>query len=158
MTAYQGGSYDAFEQLYFRHAGRVYAFLNARLRQAEEAQEILQQTFLQVHQSRLRYRNELPFLPWLFSICRNLMIDSIRRKRPTASNEMESFATGEVPSATNLDLDFLDEEPRRLLEMRFQEGLSFDEMALRTGTSAPTLRKRLSRLLGRLRKEVIPHG
>jgi RNA polymerase sigma factor (sigma-70 family) len=164
MTAYQQGSYPAFEELYMRHAGRVFGYLKNHLFDAVEAEDLMQVTFLRLHSSRAKYDPGFPFLPWLFAICRNGLIDRQRKKKviyasqeiletraaPTADMEGEELRNTE--KALSEYLGQLSMEQKELLRLRFEEGLSFEEISKRMGLSSPTLRKRVSRTIDKLRE------
>ncbi len=160
MVRYQNGNYLAFEELYGRHSGRVYGYLKKNVFQAAEVDDLLQQVFLKLHNSRYRYDPRFPFLPWLFAIARNLRIDFMRQRKMVSvdidSLSLASEADGASPIRSDADwleqsLKGLGTAERELITLRFQEGLSFDEISRRTGASALTLRKRVSRMVVKLR-------
>jgi RNA polymerase sigma factor (sigma-70 family) len=101
----------------------------------------------------------LPFLPWLFAICRHLLIDFTRRRRPLPVEASELVVISpEEGNEWGAILGGLNREQRTLLELRFEQGLSFEELAVRYGIASAALRKRVSRLIRRLREEVSFHG
>jgi RNA polymerase sigma factor (sigma-70 family) len=157
MKAYQQGELAAFEELYRRHSGRVYGYLRGRLKGDREAEDLFQQVFLKLHHHRDRYDTSLPFLPWIFSIARNVLIDYVRKPRPVAVEsqvlEREPAPEAAVPALSFADaVSGLPQEQRRLLELRYREGLSFEEISRKTGVNAPTARKRVSRAIAFLKE------
>lgn len=160
MIAYQQGEYTAFTELYDRHAGRVYGYLRARLSEEAEAADILQNVFLKLHENRRRYNGRFPFLPWLFTIARNLLIDHWRKHKaiPVEAETFEALPSPEPGADEEVlvrqALEQLSPDDRRLIELRFDEGLSFSDLARRLGISDDSARKRVSRLFRRLRGEV----
>lgn len=161
MALYQQGEYGAFEELYSRHSGRVYSYLKVKLNSPGEAEDLLQHTFLKVHQARASYNGLLPFLPWLFSISRNLLIDHVRKHRPTVIETGKLIALAEKAaqqgapeSSVTWDdvLKLLPEEQRNLIQLRFEQGLSFEEIARLSGGNETSVRKRVSRTVQSLRK------
>jgi RNA polymerase sigma-70 factor (ECF subfamily) len=90
MTAYQAGSLHAFERLYTVLASPLLAYLIALCRDRAHAQDLLQETFLQIHRSRRAYRTDLPVRPWVFTIARHvwLMDRRTRSRRPAADQEL----------------------------------------------------------------------
>lgn len=165
MMLYDEGEYGAFEELYFRHSGRVYGFLRNRLHLPGEAEDLLQSVFMKLHQSRNVYDGTLPFLPWIFAIARNVLIDHMRKRKaiPVESEKVIALAdkrTAENPSiegAVNWDeiLRLLPQEQRDLLVLRFEEGLSFEEIAMRCGGNGVSARKRISRTIQNVRKALL---
>src|SRR5574343_1651229 len=79
MALYQDGSEDAFNLLYKRNSDKIYGFLLNKVRDEQVANEIFQSTFLKLHKGRHLYNKDLPFLPWLFAICRNTLSDYFRK-------------------------------------------------------------------------------
>lgn len=164
MRLFQEGDSHAFEILYARHGGRVYGFLKAKLQitgnTPGEAEDLLQICFLKLLQHRESYDATLPFLPWLFSIARNSLIDHQRKRREVlAGNDYIEGAQAETREMTPENrwagvLKLLPLQQRKLIEMRYQEGLSYEEIARRNDLSEVTARKRMSRVVAKLRKIV----
>lgn len=160
MSLYQQGEYGAFEELYSRHSGRVYSYLKGKMNAPGEAEDLLQHTFLKVHQARAAYNGMLPFLPWLFSISRNLLIDHMRKHRPViietekllALADKASQQAPESPVTWDDVMKLLPDDQRKLIQLRFEEGLSFEEIANLSGGNETSVRKRVSRTVQSLRK------
>jgi len=159
MVRYQNGEYGAFEEIYQRHSGKVYGYLKKHL--PDEADDLLQQTFLKLHHYRRRYDPKYPFLTWLFTITRRLVIDSLRKHHPIivdsdflAKVPAEPGSTCErEPGVLVKTLKSLPVEQQELLRLRFEEGLSFDDVAARLGVRPAAARKRVSRIVQALRKK-----
>lgn len=162
MLLYQKGDAVAFEELYYRYSGRVLGYLRTRI-PSDDASEVLQQIFLKVHQNRLRFDPTLPFLPWLFTIAHHLVVDLTRKQKPLPETpeKIESLVNQslELPVTDyeesknwNEILAVLPPEQRKLIELRFQEGLSFEEISRKLGVNEVTLRKRMSRVMANARK------
>lgn len=167
MVMYQQDSVKAFDELFRRHSGRVLGYFRKRWSTEQTSttpEDLLQTVFFKLHQGRALYRKEYPFLPWLFSMSHHVLVDAYRKNRkhyPFVAMETEPL-TEEVSRAN------LWEELRRgltpseyeLLKMRFEEGLSFELLAMRTGKASTALRKKVSRLLEKIRSKQIlgePH-
>lgn len=172
MLAYQAGHEDAFHTLYGRYSSKVYGFLVAKLRDRATADDAFQATFLKLHQNRDKYDSALPFTPWLFTVCRSAMIDTLRsRKRHTQLEELNPVAVEnavadsplEVPALPHhlqvpVQMQALPETQRQALELRYLQDLSFDEIARRLGTSSENSRQLVSRAVKKLRKLVQGNG
>ena len=165
MQAYIEGDMEAFEALYGRHKGRVFGFLLARLKDRSEAEDVFQAVFAKLHQKRHQYRQEIPFLPWLFTLARNTLIDHVRKrdakgKYITVSEAaIESYAapisdTSPIDEAV-AELSSLNESQRRALELRFNQGLTFAEIAEQMQTSADNSRQIISRAIRKLRSLMV---
>jgi len=75
MARYAAGDDTAFPELYRLLAPRLHAFLGRRLRNPSQAEDVLQQTFLQIHAARSRFSPGSEVMPWAFAIARRLLID-----------------------------------------------------------------------------------
>lgn len=161
MMAYLEGDMTAFQALFHRHKGRVLGYLISRLNNRDEAEDVFQETFAKLHAKRFLYKSGVPFLPWLFTITKNAMVDYIRKRdtrakyiKPgeeaverSAAEERESPPIGE----TIAGLTSLSPQQRRVLEMRFNEGLSFDDIAAQLNTTGVNARQIASRAVRKLR-------
>ena len=85
MARYAQGDERSFSLVYRAMAPRLYAFLLRETKNAAHAEDLVQQTFLQVHCARSRYLPGTDVAPWLFSIARHLLIDLRRRSRLSTS-------------------------------------------------------------------------
>lgn len=168
MVAYAVGDLQAFELLYHRHKGKILGYLLARLRDRDQAEEVFQNVFARLHQGRSRYQPEIPFLPWIFAISRNAMIDHLRKQQVyrhhvTTSEELVAAAADTRPHHPRVSLGLpelaaLTASQRKALELRFVEELSFGEIADRLQTSAVNARQILSRAVRRLRQTIPAKG
>lgn len=161
MQAYAEDDMEAFELLYRRHRQRLFGFLLGRLKSRSEAEEVFQSVFAKLHQARHSYRREVPFLPWLFTIARNALIDHLRRQRRQQHVVLseEAVAAGVAPAREHVpigaaiaELASLSAAQRQVLELRFNQGLSFQEIAEELQLSAGNARQIVSRAIARLRK------
>lgn len=161
MQAYVAGDVAAFQSLYQRHKARVFGFLVARLKNRAEAEEVFQEAFAKLHANRFKYRQEIPFLAWFFTIVKNSLVDHVR-KQGTRGKYLE-LSPETVSAAVDGQRDRLDvtdaiaelsslsSEQRMLLSMRFNEDLSFAEIAESMAISQPNARKMVSRAIQKLR-------
>lgn len=161
MCAYADGDMKAFETLYQRHKNRIFGFLLSRLKNRTEAEEVFQAVFAKLHAARGRYRRDVPFLPWVFTIARNALIDHIRKNDAyrkhiaSAPFTVENHAdqTSDRSGGIALEeLSNLTEAQRQALQFRFERGLSFTEIAEQMQTSAANSRQIVSRAVRKLRK------
>lgn len=165
MQAYQGGDSAAFEMLFRRHKGRVYGFILGRTKNRMVAEDVFQSVFLKLHKSRRLYDPEFPFTPWLFTICRSVITDHVRKTK--ALNEVLSSedhaievasAEKEEVSAVAMGVDKLPATQKAAIEMRYMKDLEFEEIASRLNTSPDNARKLISRGLSALRASILGKG
>lgn len=153
MLAYQLGDENAFRELYARHSGRVLGFLRAKVRDEVKARDIFQSTFLKLHKNRSLYNPTFPFSPWLFTICRNELLDALRKESRSLE---DAFAQVPEPLAGQSESTIpsfarLNASQKHALEMRFVGGSSFEEIAKALETSPSNARQIVSRAVRALR-------
>lgn len=146
------GDRAAFEALFRRFAPRLLAYFRRTTRSDTTAQDLTQQTFLQLHRARRDYRRGAAVRPWLFTIASNVRRDHVRRtlRRPEQALEADRHPEPSVAPATTTArervvrraVEALPEGQREVLLLHWYEGLSFPEIAraLGLGTSAVKVR------------------
>ena len=90
MDRYACGEDDAFGEVYDEVAPRLRAFLLRQTRSAHRTDDLLQQTFLQMHAARASFQSGAAVMPWAFAIARRLLIDGVRRTRNECPFDDES--------------------------------------------------------------------
>jgi RNA polymerase sigma-70 factor (ECF subfamily) len=152
-------AYQAFECLYSRTSQALYSFLIKKTRQTEEAQDLLQKTFLRVHQCKQLYSPKYKFEQWLFAIAKNVMLDEWRRKN-RESKKLENSRSDnqddqniyihdcEKGTLVNL-LDY----DRELLELKYLDELTYAEISCILNKTETSLRKMVSRIVKKLNFE-----
>ena len=83
-----------FVEWYDECAERVFKFLCAKVSSTADAQDLTSQTFLKAWQAYPNLRHPERFIPWVFTIARNLANDQYRRKKPLALPLDESGCAG----------------------------------------------------------------
>lgn len=81
LARHQTGEGDSFSEIVQRYAGELYRFLARFTGNAAAAEDLLQETFLQVHQSAERFDQSRRLRPWLFTIAANKARDWLRSQR-----------------------------------------------------------------------------
>jgi RNA polymerase sigma-70 factor (ECF subfamily) len=81
IDAIRVGDEQAFNALYERYFQRVYNFSYARVRNAADAEEAVQETFTAVYRSAEAYRGQSSLLSWIYGIAKNTVNNQIRRSR-----------------------------------------------------------------------------
>jgi RNA polymerase sigma-70 factor (ECF subfamily) len=165
MDRYADGDDKAFAVLYDALAPRLYGYLVRQTRDAQRAEDLLQQTMLQMHLARDRFVRGAEVAPWAFAIARRLFIDSSRRrKRETlvVDGDVDS-GPSLTPSADDVlqaeDLSqTVDQVLRRLppaqreaFELLKREGLSVAQAAEVLGTTVSAVKLRAHRAYEALR-------
>lgn len=172
MLAYAAGQADAFEQLYLRHRGSLYRFLQRQLRDTALAEELFQDIWQKVIVASSGWRPEAAFTTWLFRIAHNRLNDHWRalRHRPPAPADADERAARvpdpHTPERTlsafeqrrqlQLALDELPEEQREVLLLRLEQELTLEEIGRITGVGRETVKSRLRYAMDKLRTRLTP--
>lgn len=89
------GSRDEFEQLVRRHNQRLFRAARAIVRTDHEAEDVVQQTWLEIYRHLSQFRGDAQFTTWATRICVNAAL-AVARKRPVIA-EIVDVEGGEVP-------------------------------------------------------------
>ena len=167
------GDPDAFDALLARYQNRLYRYLVRFTANRAVAQDLFQETWLKVITRIHRYDERRPFEPWLFSVARNLAIDHLRKAAPESLDEPSESGEPRVarlgaPEPGSLDR-LLERERRGLLErsldelpalyrealtLRFEEEMTFEEIADVLSAPVSTVKSRVQRALAALRSRM----
>jgi len=81
LRAVRGGDYDAFEALVDRHGARLFALASAIVRQREDAEDIVQTSFMNAIEHLDDFRGDASFATWLTRIATNNALKTLRKRR-----------------------------------------------------------------------------
>lgn len=144
----------AFDELYQRYSTKVYSYLMKHCWNKSDAEEIYQNVFLKVHRRRQLYDSKYPYSAWLFTIVKTTMIDEFRKKQTQEKIVQQSEVQGQENDVQELELpNDLEDSQKKLLELRYLQEWSFEEIAREFKMNTAAVRKRISRILRQLRGE-----
>lgn len=164
MAAYVAGDRGAFTVLFARYAPRLRRLVARDLARGGDADDLVQQAFLQMHRARRDFRPESRLRPWLFTIALNLKRQYFRRRgrRPESALPEDGSAEPVAPrgdpegavrdAQVRRALDALPESQREVIMLHWFEGLSFREIAPVVGASQPAVKVRAHRGYEKLRE------
>ena len=167
MQAYLDGEIEAFDALYAAFAGRLRGYLLSQCRDATLADDLLQDTFMQIHRSRRTYQPGRPVTPWVYAIARHVYL----MKRRSAGRRMRfeerlvaDARAGDVPhdaldalaegDAVRRALRGVPADQRQALLMHHVEGWSFVEIASRLGIRVNAAKTRAFRGMKKMREHL----
>lgn len=153
---------EAFAAFYDRYAGRAYGLILHFLRNRTDADDVLQETFLQVWKQAGRFdRSRATAEAWVLLLARSRALDRLRTRRPEPTEAVPEPACDTDPA---IDLERSDEAGRLftaveelpdaqkcLIRLSFFGGLTHDEIARREGLPLGTVKTRIRLGITRLR-------
>src|SRR5215210_8090122 len=105
LADYRAGDKSSFSELVGRYQRELYHFLVRFLGNRAAAEDVFQETFLQVHQSAEQFDPQRRFRPWLFTIAANKARDLIRSQARRPTNPLQaSISPGDGESGEFIDL------------------------------------------------------
>ncbi len=112
---------EAFERYYLEIRPGLLRFISVRVRDAHQAQDVMQEVYTKAFRHLERYDQSRPFSTWIYAIARNSCIDHLRRRRRDPLAHAATGASGSVADGSGIpDLDGLPErtamDPARLAE------------------------------------------
>ena len=168
MDRYACGDNSAFSELYDLLAPRLSSFLWRRTHNTTRTEDIVQQTFLQMHGARSHFSKGAAVTPWAFAIARRLLIDTHRREGRECFSEDQDWdeqrestlpeASPEAVVARQRLARLIDQELARLpesqrvaFELVQRDGLTMAETAEVLGTTVAAVKLRAFRTYEALR-------
>jgi RNA polymerase sigma-70 factor (ECF subfamily) len=158
---------DAFSQLYDRFSSLVFTLAMRMLRARSDAEDLLQEVFVQVWRQARNYSTERGSPEaWIVNIARSRAIDKIRSIRrmeksfvltddparaESSDNVESSAAESEARMAMNSALANLPDTQRKVLELAYFDGLTQTEIANRLAEPLGTVKTRMRSGIQRLR-------
>jgi RNA polymerase sigma-70 factor (ECF subfamily) len=161
MKRYQEADPDAPGALIAALSPALLRFFAVQAANRQQADDLLQETWLRIHRVRHTYRPGEPVLPWIYAIARRVRIDGYRRVRRRASREIavpvlpDSFQR-EEPRASEHDFQALvaalPRAQQEVITMLKVGGLSLEEVARATSSTVGAVKQKAHRAYERLRK------
>ena len=150
------GREDAFEVLFERYRPRLLAFSRNMLRSAEDAEDVMQEVFVNAYRAIRADDRPIVVKPWLYRIARNRCLNELRRNTADAVESMDVFenvepTTGEAVERREqineivVDVKRLPEQQRAALLLREMEGLPYQQIADVLDTTVPSVKSLLVR-------------
>jgi RNA polymerase sigma-70 factor (ECF subfamily) len=128
------------------------------------ADDLLQETWLRIHEARHTYRRGQPLLPWLYAIARNTRVDHYRKAHRREWREEQFDHGAEIPEpapqpvagAPDFDalLAELPQSQREVITMLKVSGMSLDEVARATSSSVGSVKQKAHRAYEKLRQRL----
>ncbi len=152
----------AFGELYDKYAGMIASVAYSYLNSKDEAEDVIQETFLRVYKGIKRFKENSLLSTWIYKIAVNVCKDILsRRKRKKVelidSEEILDWMNYDAKEEKHLDdlkeeemrklvskaLGMLNEEDRMIITLRDVEDLSYEEIGKQIGKPVGTVKSRL---------------
>lgn len=178
VQAAQRGDKHAFAQLVEKYEARVYNLARKMMRDQQDAEDVLQETFISVYRHLNDFQGDAAFATWLYRIATNASLMKLRGRKdltvsldePVESDDgdgampreivdwsftpEEALLSTEVREQMNAAVEALPESMRAVFVLRDIEGLSVQETADVLGISVPNVKTRLHRARLMLRENL----
>jgi RNA polymerase sigma factor (sigma-70 family) len=153
----RGGNPGAFETIVDRYQGRLLGFCRQMLGSTEDAEDVLQEVFVNAYRAMLADEREINLRPWLYRIARNRCLNQLRKPSADAQESMDMVPEVEAASTAEKvhnreefrqiisDVNKLPETQRSALLLREMDALSYEEIAAAMETTVPSVKSLLVR-------------
>ncbi len=174
MLRAQAGSLADFNGLVQRHAGPLFDYLHARLRNHADAEDLVQTTFVTAWRGLNRFDPTRAFKPWLFAIARRRLIDFVRRRQarprtdPAPAEDIAVDAAqsprerleheNEVEQLWHLAREVLSPRQLDVLWLRYREDMDVRQVARATKLTQVHVKVLLHRARNRLAQAYANHA
>ena len=163
------GDTTAFDRLVKAHRTTVYALALSYTKNPADAEDLTQRIFIRAYEQLATLRELDRFLPWLQRITHNTCKDWLRRQSDsttnfeavndadfaeTAPSPEEIALKREVEAVVREAISALQETDRKLVEGRYIEGASYDQLQAESGLSYAAIANRLKRAKQQLRRRI----
>jgi RNA polymerase sigma-70 factor (ECF subfamily) len=163
------GSPDAFCELVNRFSGRLFSAMVHVTGSHNDAEEVVQETFVQAYLKLHTFQGNSQFFTWLYRIAFNNSLSRRRKRRPDISLEVNRETGGIDPedkleqpdepmmreeriAMVHRGLQMLTEEHRHILVLREMNEMAYEDLAEVLDINIGTVRSRLSRARAQLKQ------
>lgn len=157
------GDNNAFAQLYRITYQAVYGFLLSILNNREEAEDILQETYIKIRENAAKYSNKGKPLAWIFTIARNLAYMRLRKRKRVSMVSLEDAENmAGFSDVKNLEerivleaaFRILNVEERQIVVLHAVSGLKHKEISQIMRRPLSTVLSKYNRAIKKLEKAV----
>jgi RNA polymerase sigma factor (sigma-70 family) len=153
----RSGNTGAFETIVDRYQSRLLGFCRQMLGSTEDAEDVLQEVFVNAYRAMLADEREINLRPWLYRIARNRCLNHLRKPTADAQESMDMVPAVEAASTAEkvsnreefrqllTDVGKLPETQRSALLLREMDAMSYEEIAATMETSVPSVKSLLVR-------------
>ena len=163
------GDTSAFDRLVKTHRSTVYVVVISYIKNPADAEDLTQRIFIRAYERLATLRQLDRFLPWIQQIAHNICKDWLRQRNDSttsfeAVNHADFVKAAPTPEEIALKREIetvvreaigaLQETDRKLVEGRYIEGASYDELQVESGLSYAAIANRLKRAKQQMRRRI----
>lgn len=164
------GDKEAFQRLYQNTDKTIYGFILSILRNPQDAEEIMQETYLKIWTSAAGYKSQGEPLAWMFTIARNLCYMKFRDQKREADIGLSDLSEGELGEfcpqiedaadkmVLKAALHILNEEERQIVLLHTTAGMKHREIAADLEMPLATVLSKYNRAMKKLQKHLREEG
>jgi RNA polymerase sigma-70 factor (ECF subfamily) len=168
MRAIQNGDLVAFSQMVDRYKDRLMNVIGRMLSSREEAEDVVQETFVRVYQHRQSFNFKHCFSTWIYTIALNLARNELRKRRKFKFYEISDMQGNEVefavdpkiptrlPEMLKKAIATLPEKYKMAFMLRDIEEMPYEEVAKVLDVPLGTVKSRVNRARLMLREKLQP--
>ena len=162
------GDDTAFEYLFNRYRDAIHRLFVQRLGGVNDADDLLQETFIKVYINLHRYNTAYTFGQWIYTIARNTFVDYVRRRQEglpidehfaapasSAPTPEERFINLQQQTQIEHYLERLTPRYRQLIRMRFFDEYSYEEIAVKLSLPLGTVKTQIHRARERMCRLIV---
>jgi RNA polymerase sigma-70 factor (ECF subfamily) len=164
----QEGDMVSYNTLVNRYKDRLFNVLYRMLSSEDEANDLLQETFLRVWQHKMSYDFRFAFSTWIYTIALNLARNELRRRKKIKFLDIFDFAdkltakeekkdtSANIKALLDTEIKKLPEKYKTAFLLRDVDNLSYEEIAQVLGVPLGTVKSRVNRARAILRNRLKP--
>lgn len=153
----RAGNAGAFDCIVDRYQARLLGFCRQMIGSTEDAEDVLQEVFVNAYKAMMADNREINLRPWLYRIARNRSLNHLRKPKAVAQESMDMVPMVDAASTAEKvhnreefrqllqDVTKLPETQRAALLLREIDALSYEEIAEAMDTTVPSVKSLLVR-------------
>ena len=175
VNEFLSGKAAAFDEIYKKYEKLVFNIAIQLLKNREDAEECLNDTFMKVYKNLSAYRGDCTLSVWIYRIAENTALDALKSRDKREFSSLED--DDEVPASTDEKINpekyieieenkkliraaiaALNERERVIITLCDIEGLSYEEISDALNINIGTVSSRISRAREKIKKYILKHG
>lgn len=162
------GNKKGFDWIYEQYSVFLYSFVFGFLKSKEESEEVVQEVFIKLWQSRKQLNPDKSLKSFIFTLAKNMVLNKLKRKKieekhrdniknnsfKVANNIEESVNFKELTSIYNKAINNLPVKRRKIFLLNREEEMSYQEIATLLDISVNTVKDQITKALKEIRRHV----